>query len=293
MLTGEQIERRTAGVGGSDAAVIAGLSSFMTARELFHVKRGELDPASMESDPLIRLGHGIEPVLAKLYTEETGRKVHNVNITQEHPDLDWMIAHPDRRIVADGVRRGLEIKMRVHGEGWGPPGTDQIPDDVLLQVQHYMEVTGFDLWDVIVLIGGSTIRIYTVPRDREMGARLIDIEGEFMHRIATDNPPDLDFEHRTTQRLITALHPHTDGRIVQLSHEANAWREVMADAELHRKRYADVERAAKNHILDLMGDASVGMLPDGSMFKRAERSTTRANGERSKYIALTYKQPRK
>ena len=50
----------------------------------------------------------------------------------------------------------------------GEPGTDEIPDYYMTQVQHYLAVTGVKTADVAVLIGGNDFRIYTIEADEEL-----------------------------------------------------------------------------------------------------------------------------
>lgn len=295
MLTPAQIEARYEGIGASEAASAANLpSAYMTARELYHVKRREVEPR--ENDPLLSfMGHAVEEPLAEWYARETGRRVQRVNATQVHADLPWMICHPDRRCVGNRVRRGLEIKQRVHADGWGPPGTDQVADEVLLQVQHQMAVMDWPVCDVICYFAGRDVRIYTVPRDEALIDALIDVEGELWHRIQVGDPPDHDYEHHATLALIQQLHPATDGKVMQLPGEIESWHEVLQEAEAKRKRYDTLVKAAKAHIMDLMGDAAIGQMPSGGEYRRAQRHNTwwtSAGEQRSTYIALTYHKPR-
>lgn len=298
MLTREQIEARFDGIGGSEAASAAGLpDAYYTARELYHLKRREIEPR--EEHPLLAfLGNAIEAPLAQWYAQETGRRLRNVHKTRYHRDLPWMLAHADRVAVGEQKknRRGLEIKMRAHTDGWGPAGTDQVPDPVMLQVQQYMEVYNYPLWDVIALFRGADVRTYTVPRDRTLADRVIDVEGEFWTRVQIGDPPDHDYEHRATNALIDKLHPATDGRVIELPAELLAWHDVLEDARTQIAMYDKAKDAAKNRIKHAMLDAAVGMFPDGSSYRRSERSRTyhNAQGEqRTHYMALSFHRPPK
>lgn len=272
MLTQDQLEARASAIGGSDHAVLMGRSPWMTARELYHLKRGELE--APPGDPLLAfLGHGVEPILARWYELETGWKTRQHHSTARHRDLDWMIAHPDRLVAGPSRtdRRGLEFKMRLSSRDWGPSGTDEIPDEVMAQCQHYMEVTRRPLWDVVALFCDiGDVRHYTVPRDRTLADRLIAQGGDFIARVRAGNPPDLDYEHRTALGLIHALHPGTDGRVVQLPPEAEHWHAVMQDARRERDQFDRVVTAARARLEHWMGDAAVGLMPDGSGYFRKQ-----------------------
>ena len=62
--------------------------------------------------------------------------------------------------------RVVEIKTARSGKGWGEPGSNEIPDYYILQVQHYMIVTGFEVTDVPVSIAGGSPELYEVPADK-------------------------------------------------------------------------------------------------------------------------------
>src|SRR5690606_4991319 len=83
----------------------------------------------------------------------------------------------DRDVVRgdDPEKRILEVKTTDtwNRTEWGPSGSDEVPDHYLTQVQHYMALTGADICDVAVLVGGNDFRVLHVPRnDRLIGAML-------------------------------------------------------------------------------------------------------------------------
>lgn len=86
--------------------------------------------------------------------------------------------------------RGVEIKTARSPKGWGEPGTNEIPDYYMLQVQHYMVVTAFPVFDVPVSIGGSSPVLYEVPADRELQEMIIEAAADFWRRVIDGYPPD-------------------------------------------------------------------------------------------------------
>lgn len=287
MLTAEQVEARFDGIGGSEAAIVAALpDARMTRRELYHIKRKELEPS--EPDPLLAwLGHAIEPIVAAWYAEQEGVKVRATTKTRRHKDLPYMIAHPDFTVT--GKKKGVEVKMRVSGEGWGPPGTDQVPDDVLLQAEHYLAVTGFETWDVAALLSGREIRTYTIPRDQRIIDVLVDTQGAFMEDVKAGNPPEIDLDHATAAKLLERLHPGTDGKVMELGAGAMSWHDVISQAKVKRAEYDKAIDIAKAHLLDLMGDAAVGLLPDGGAYHRKEIHRQGYSVDATQYTTLSYK----
>jgi predicted phage-related endonuclease len=97
----------------------------------------------------------------------------------------YMIANLDG--LAD--ERVVEVKNVRTAEGWGEPGSDDVPLVYLLQVQHYMVVTGKPVADVAVLIGGSDFRIYEVPADPELQTMLVSGESELWQHVTRREPP--------------------------------------------------------------------------------------------------------
>lgn len=289
MLTNEQIELRQRGVGGSEAAITVGLSDRMTARELFHVKRGELQA----EDPGFPawLGSHIEPVLARWYEEATGWRVRKVNKTRWHRDAPYMLGHYDGLVVgpARPDRRGIEFKLRRFTEGWGREGTDDVPGDVCMQVQQYMAISGRPLWDVVCLFAGVEMRRYTVPRDASIIDDLIDVEGEFAYRLLIDDPPDYDFQHPTTSALLSRLYPGTDGDVVQLDEACQRYHEVAIDARRRIATYKAVAEGAEAHLKEAMGYAAIGFLPDGSSYQRKDVHRKAYSVDATTYTTLRHK----
>lgn len=182
-------KRRSIGLGSSDAPVIAGVAPWGDIRTLFAEKVGWAAPI-METRPMA-WGKHLEPAIAAAYAEETGRKLRRVNRLLRHHDLEWMLASLDRVVV--GERRLVEIKTaRFASEEWGQAGTDEVPDHYRLQVIHQLGVTGYDVADIVVLFAGSDLRIYTVPRDEDLLADLVGLEGAFWAAVeAKSLPADL------------------------------------------------------------------------------------------------------
>lgn len=183
------IQARRTGVGGSDVAAILGLSKWKTPLQVYLDKRGE--GVEQQDNDAMLWGRYLEPVVRQAYADQTGNEVRVLDEMVRHQVHDFMIANLDGFVLQeDGPRRVFEAKTARTGEGWGEPGSDQIPQPYLLQVQHYMEVTGFCVADVAVLIGGSDFRIYEVPADRELQEMLIEAEAEFWQRVQRGDPPE-------------------------------------------------------------------------------------------------------
>src|SRR6185437_11408186 len=107
MLTAEQIAERARGIGGSDCAAALGLSRWKTARQLYHEKRGELQPDEPDEE-LIWWGNMLEPVVRQRYAEKTGNVVRLPASTLWHSRHEFMCAHIDGYVDNTTPRRGYE-----------------------------------------------------------------------------------------------------------------------------------------------------------------------------------------
>ena len=213
-LTAEQLEMRRHGLGGSDAGAVAGLSPWKSPVEVYLEKVGEAPPP--EENEAMYWGTVLEDTIARAYAERTGQKVQRRTQTLVHPRLPWMLANLDRVIVGDKRGPGvLEIKTAGRPDGWGEPGTDEIPDYYMAQVAHYLAVTGYAWARLAVLIGGRDFRVYDIPRDEELIEALIEIERRFweghVERRVPPDPRDI--------KDIRALWPVDSGRVVQATEE--------------------------------------------------------------------------
>jgi predicted phage-related endonuclease len=110
-----------------------------------------------------------------------------------------MGAHLDRLI--EGTRGFLEVKTTgMLGEEWGEEGTDQVPAHYMIQVQHYMAVTGREWADIAVLGGGQHFRLYHVPADPAFIENLITLESLFWELVEIKQPPDPDSSDAANRR---------------------------------------------------------------------------------------------
>ncbi|MGF6641822.1 YqaJ viral recombinase family protein [Paraburkholderia sp. MM6662-R1] len=207
------LEARRHGVGGSDAAPALGLSKYKTSYELWLEKTGELPPEDLDEVDRIRFGRLMEDIIAREYARREGVRVRRRTQIIKHPTYPWMLANVDRLI--EGERRGLECKnvdamAYARGDGWGEPGSDQVPDEYLLQCQHYMIVLDYPEWDLAACVGGNRLERYVIRRDPSLEQMIIDGEREFWQRVEQHDAPEPDYAHPTTTALLQRLYPGTD-----------------------------------------------------------------------------------
>ncbi|WP_321941679.1 YqaJ viral recombinase family nuclease [Paraburkholderia tropica] len=289
------LEERRTGVGGSDAAAALGQSPHMTAQELYHIKLGTpLAPREGDGERT-EFGRLMENVIAVQYAKRFDVRLRRRNSIIRHPRFPWMIANVDRLI--EGRKRGVEIKnvdataYRFNDE-WGEPGSDQVPTPYLLQTAHYMAVLDYPEWDLAACIGGNCLEVYHIVRDPELEEMLIEGEREFWQHVEQREPPVLDYRHATAIPFLKRLYSGTNGETVSLPAEAEALHYARLDFDEQAKLMDKGAEAARARLMQMMGNASVGLLPNGGGYTRKLVERKAYEVEASKYIDFRFS-PRK
>lgn len=218
------LNNRGNGIGSSDASSIVGCNPWKSAFEVWlHKVEGSPATGNLPDDPAMRAGLILEPAVARYYELEFGVPLHEPE-PRVHPHLSWMGATADRVVVereTSKPTRIVELKTASgFSKGWGEPGTAEIPEMYMVQVQHQLAVYQLDLADVAVLIDGRDFRVYQIERNQVVIDSLIEIEAAFWDRVQRREPPDPDWEHPATPKLIDKLYQPDPGKVCTLSPEA-------------------------------------------------------------------------
>lgn len=255
-LTAEQMEFRRTGIGASESPCLVGLSPFGTEISVWAEKMGLRKNESSDEQ---ELGLIIEDAAAKLYQKKTGYQTAHFGSVR-HPKHSFMLATPDLAIF--GERRIAQIKLVGHwmSHHWA----EGVPDYVICQVQHEMEVVDADVCDVVAIIGGTTFRILPVVRDREFGQDLIKVCRRFYEsHIVTGTMPDPDGSDEAT-KAIKARYAHRSYDIIEATaddeHLGKVW--LAADAKI---RDAEREQSLAEQKLKLRIGEHEGI--EGESFK--------------------------
>lgn len=192
------LEYRKQGIGGSDAAVACGISRYKSPVELWLEKTGQLP--TQEAGEAAYWGTQLEPLVRAEFTRRTGIEVaHTMQLLQsvEHPfmlaNLDGTCEHPDFGPCIFEAKTASAYKAKE----WD----NSIPEEYLLQIQHYMAVTGYRGAYIAALIGGNTFRWKFVERDEALIAVMIHLEAEFWGHVQDGTPPPLDGSEASARLL--------------------------------------------------------------------------------------------
>lgn len=252
MLTTEQIELRRTGVTATDVAAIVGLSPFAGPMDVYLEKLGLADPVA--DNEAMRWGRDLEPLILKRYAADNGVDVETPG-TLRHPEHPELLGTPDGLVA--GGRRGVEIKTAGPRTAhfWGEPGSDAVPPQYYIQCAVYMAICGAEAWDLAVLIGGQDYRVYTIERDSETEAWLVDSALRFWRsHVLAGVPPPVD-GRAATARFLAHQYPSSNGLMRGSDLECELWAERLREARAAVTTARALESEAENRLKAKIGEA--------------------------------------
>lgn len=245
---------RKNGIGGSDAAAVAGLNPYESPLSVYYNKIGETP--DKEGNEAMRQGTDLEEYVAQRFTEATGKKVKRCNYILRSLTSPFMIADVDRLIVGEDAL--LECKTTLNRDGYTFEGTD-FPQYWFCQCIHYFATIGIKKIYLAVLVYGRGFHIIELNRDdyKEDIAALIALEGAFWNdNVLKHIPPEVDGNEATSTAL-TAIYPKDNGESVDLM----PYEKTLAKLAAVRREIADltaVEEQCKNELKAALGEAATG-----------------------------------
>lgn len=207
MTREEWLQWRKEGIGGSDVSVICGINKYKSALELWLEKRGYKE--NDEAGESAYWGTTLEPIVREEFVKRTSLEVETISLMLKHPKYDFMIANVDG-IVNDNEGKKCIFEAKTASayklDQWKD---DEIPEEYMLQIQHYMAVTGYERTYIAVLIGGNTFKYKAIDRDDELIDMIISIEENFWNCVINDVPPNIDGSESCTN-LLNSLYPNAN-----------------------------------------------------------------------------------
>jgi putative phage-type endonuclease len=279
-------------LGGSEIAAVLGLSPYESPLSLWLRKMGLAGPQQKRAE--MEWGNRLEPVVADKFFEADGRWPWGIGTpaTYTHPERDWQAASPDRFVSYSTPAAGyadsiLEVKTAPYGDGWGIPGTDQIPVYYRCQVLWYLSTLGLTHAHIAVLIGGYDYREYFLELDQQALEDIdtLIVEGSaFIASMKGDRRPDID-SHDQTYQVLREQHPDIQaGEDVDLGEDLGLEYLITKD-ELHRA--SEWHTLVRAQVLDAMGSANYGTYLGERIVRRQAKGV-----DGLPFLASTRKDPR-
>jgi len=276
--------RRRNGFGGSDAPAVVGLSKFKSTTQLVLEKRGEIPPD--EDTEFFHWRREMEDPILREYGRRTGNTVVRPNEPVKSRDHPWMFTTYDG-VVLSGVAmdtpvaRVVQAKTANSKEGWGDPGSDDVPDEYWIQVQHEMAVCGAPVADIPVLFFFNKLAIFTVEADVEFQRDLIEAERSLWAMVQSGEMPPVTSVEDAKARWGRASKL---GRTIADESVRNAVAELKKVAE-ESAQLELRENAAKLIIMTALGENETLVTPDGEILLTWKAQGGKAGVHREKLEA--------
>lgn len=252
-LTEEQKTLRATGIGGSEIAAVAGLSPWSGPHDVWEQKMG-IAPYREDTEAM-QWGRYLEPAIIALWRSRTGKKVRYANRHQRtlrHPERKLALATPDGLVDPNAV---LEVKTygwRVANH-WGAPGTDDIPEYYMAQVQWAMACAGKEHC-ILVANCERSVDEYRIDYMPDLFEALYEIAERFWQDYMVKlKPPPADHTDRCRQFLQRYYPAPLDKTMAPSTPKMNAYAREMRDAEAMMERAKAKKDAAKNMMMEHIG----------------------------------------
>ena len=255
----EWLKYRTKGIGGSDVSIIAGINPFKSVYQLWLEKTGQVEPEE-EGSEYTHFGTLLEPIVRKEFMERTGIKVrqkHMLLQSEEHP---FMFADLDGVINEDGQLCIFEAKTAsaYKQEVW----EEEVPAPYILQIQHYMAVTGAKKTYIAALVGGNHFFYHVVERDEEMIAKIIVMEKYFWQNHVMGGVEPVPDGSEATTRYFNERFRNSNGETIELPDEVLPVCEEYDNLTRQIKELESAKNAAANQLKRYLGEAEAGTVGD-------------------------------
>jgi putative phage-type endonuclease len=240
----EWLAARRATMNGSEIAAVMGISPYESAFSLWHRKAGNV--GDVEQDDVMYWGNRLEDVVREEFNQRNDRAFAPVGLFRHHARR-WQGGGPDG-IDGDELYEG---KTARYDEGWGEPGSDEIPVHYRAQVLWYLDVFGYRRCHVAVLVAGSDYREYLVEASPDEAEAMRAKARAFLDTLDAGVPPPID-GHEATYEAVRELHPDIQPERVEIpAHIAVPYLQSLAAAQAATTE----KRRCSALVVDAMGNA--------------------------------------
>jgi len=249
----EWLKIRRGYIGGSDAGAIVGMNPYASAFSVWAEKTGQVP--EFQGNISTRTGTLLEDLVARLFMEETGKKVQKLNFTLVNEDYPWACANIDREIIGEDAI--LECKTTNSVVNIKKFRNGDFPEQWYCQVMHYLAVTGAQKGYLAVLSECRDFRIFELNRDEDEIKALMQAEENFWcdYVLARKTPP-VD-GHSATSEAIKKIFSEEAGDSIDLSGFLDVFQQRKAVNEQIKNLKAELD-GLDNRVKVAMGSMAKG-----------------------------------
>ena len=140
-----------------------------------------------------------------------------------------------------------------------------MPASYLLQVQHYLFVTGAEVGYIAVLIGGQKFVWKEVQRDEALIEVMIEAEKEFWKMVQDKTPPALDGSSAAEKYLKERYKEAEEDKSIELGFEYKDKIKTYLDMKVQLKNFETQVKELENQIKFEIGNAEYAHAPGYSL----------------------------
>lgn len=255
------LQARRTGIGGSDVAAVLGISPWSDPLEVYAKKVGLMP--EQETNEAMEWGLIHEPAIASEYARRSKRAIdaptqYSLVRSETHP---FLIASIDRfQIDAQRAKPGV-LEIKTDGEGRPSEWLSEPPLYYRCQLQHQLLVTRLEWGTLACLFRGNALRwLDDEPHDKLHAAMLTKLTA-FWERVEKQNPPE---PTKLSADALRYLYPsQRPGETISLDGEACDILDDLHALDVLQDEYAAKAETLKNKLKAMLGDAEIGIAPDG------------------------------
>lgn len=269
--TREWYEMRPQLYTASDAAAICGMDPWRTTLHVYAEKTGEAPPPA--ETLRMKIGRELEPTVIGEYHRRTGRRVKHPLPLYISRDKPWIAATPDAWAYStpEGWPLDAKVSTSFRLDEYGEEFTDDVPISILFQLQLQIRVCGSEKAEVVTLIDNDRVLIHTVARNDAMIEEIELCIDELRECVEARQPPEPDFSHKSTARLIRSMYGIDEDLEIAASDEiARKWT-LQERIGQNIAVLAENRQRLRTEILHEMGKAGAAILPSGKAEIRRRR----------------------
>ena len=253
------LEWRRSGIGGSDASVVCGINKYKSPVELWLEKTGQLP--NSEAGEAAYWGTVLESLVRAEFTKRTGIEVSTLNQLLQSEKYPYMLANLDG-VCNHPIHGPCVFEAKTSSAYRENEWDDVIPDEYMLQIMHYLAVTGYRGVYIAVLIGGNTFRWKFIERDEELIEILIQLESEFWQCVEGGVPPSLDGSEASAKFLSQRFPNSVPLSKIALPDDAVTLICQYDDACEKVDYYSEQKQKAENLLKQMIGEHEAGTVGD-------------------------------
>lgn len=251
------LEYRKLGIGGSDASVVCGINRYKTPIELWMEKTNQLPPR--DAGEFAYWGTTLEPLVRADFTKRTSFEVKLVKQLLQSDEHSFMLANLDG-VCYDENFGDCIFEAKTASAFKASEWENSIPDEYMLQIQHYMAVTGYKAAYIAVLIGGNTFRWKLIERDEELISMLIELENKFWEYVQNGTPPPVDGSDACAKYLAEKYSESVSNRSVELPGNAEELIKNYNSACEKLNALTEEKQLAENKLKEMLGNNEIGTI---------------------------------